>query len=95
MRLCIGKFAGVMVDAVRFCFPLVAEGTVAEGAELVVEEPEGRARCLACGAEFPQDTPFSPCPCGSPRFTRLSGEELLVAGFEWADEADPEPEGGR
>ncbi len=90
VRLRIGRLAGVMVEAVRFCFPLVAEGTVVEGAELVIEQPEGRAQCLDCGREFVQDAPTTPCPCGSRRFRRVAGEELVVAGFELlVEEAGP------
>ena len=48
VRLEIGVLSGVLADAVRFCFDLVAEGTPVEGATLVVDEPPGRARCRNC-----------------------------------------------
>ncbi len=95
MHLRIGRLAGVMVDAIRFCFPVVAEGTPLEGADLLIEEPEGRGRCLDCGTEFPQESLFTPCPCGSRRVERIAGEELLVAGFELETAvADNPSEGG-
>jgi hydrogenase nickel incorporation protein HypA/HybF len=41
VRLAIGRRSGVVVDAIRFCFDLVTEGTPLEGAALEVEEPQG------------------------------------------------------
>jgi hydrogenase nickel incorporation protein HypA/HybF len=42
VRLAVGKRSGVVVDAIRFCFDLVAEGTSVQGASLEVDEPPGR-----------------------------------------------------
>ena len=42
VRLAVGKRSGVVVDAIRFCFDLVTEGTSLQGASLVVDEPPGR-----------------------------------------------------
>lgn len=39
----VGKFAGVMSDAVLFCFDLAAQGTALEGAFLEIREIEARA----------------------------------------------------
>jgi hydrogenase nickel incorporation protein HypA/HybF len=39
--LVIGKDSGVLPDAVRFCFEVATEGTVAEGATLDIVEPAG------------------------------------------------------
>jgi hydrogenase nickel incorporation protein HypA/HybF len=78
----IGKLAGVMNDALRFSFDLVTEGTTLEGALLEIREIEARARCPACGNVFIQNTLYTPCPCGSSDFERISGEELLVKEYE-------------
>ncbi len=37
----IGRLSGVMADAVRFCFDIVAEGTVVAEATLEIREPAG------------------------------------------------------
>lgn len=84
VTLDVGRFAGVMTESLRFCFDLVAEGTVVEGASLEFREIEGRARCTGCHREFIQDTLFSPCPCGALEFDRLSGDELRVKEYELA-----------
>ena len=44
VRLEIGRLSGVVPDAVRFCFDLVAAGTTLEGAVLEIDEPGGRVR---------------------------------------------------
>jgi hydrogenase nickel incorporation protein HypA/HybF len=80
----VGKFAGVMGDAVLFCFDLAVQGTALEGASLEIREIEARARCSACGNEFIQDTLYMGCPCGAPDFERVAGDELLVKEYELA-----------
>lgn len=82
----VGKLSGVMSEAIEFCFDIVAEGTVLEGALLDIRHIEGRARCDTCGAEFGTLTLYAPCACGSRRVTRLQGEELKVKAMELAEE---------
>lgn len=84
----IGRLAGVDADAVRFCFDVVAQGTLLEGALLEVREPAGRARCRACGESFHQPTLFTACRCGARDVERVSGEELNVVEFEVSADAE-------
>lgn len=82
VRLEIGRCSGVVADAVRFCFDLVTEGTIAEGARLDIEEPPGQARCRGCGADFEPDTSIPLCPCGSVDVTLLGGDQLRILSVE-------------
>jgi hydrogenase nickel incorporation protein HypA/HybF len=84
LRLAVGRLSGVVPDALRFCFDLVAEGTPLEGTELVIEEPAGRAECSSCGAGFPVDDLVLLCPCGSADVAVTAGRELLVRSVEVA-----------
>lgn len=83
----IGQLSGVMADAVRFCFDIVAQGTVVEGATLDIREPAGRASCRRCGAEFAIATLWAACGCGSRDLVRLQGEELTVKTMELEEAA--------
>lgn len=78
----IGTLAGIMTDAIEFCFDVVTRGTALEGARLEIQRIEARAKCRSCGTEFVQETLFSPCSCGSHNVARLSGEELKVKEYE-------------
>lgn len=82
VTLDIGRLSGIMDDAIRFCFPIVAAGTALAGAALDINLIDGRAKCGDCDAEFFADTLFTPCPCGSRRTIRVAGEELLVKTME-------------
>ena len=83
VRLSIGRLSGVVVDSVRFCFDLVAEGTSLEGAELEVDEPTGHCRCVDCAAEFDVDDPIVLCPrCGSADVDVQSGRDLRIVSVE-------------
>jgi hydrogenase nickel incorporation protein HypA/HybF len=82
VTLVIGRLSGVMVEAIRFCFDEVARGTCLDGAALDIIEPEGRARCDECGAEFAVPDLLTPCRCGSFALTRLRGEELMIKSIE-------------
>jgi hydrogenase nickel incorporation protein HypA/HybF len=85
VRVRVGRLAGVVPDAMRFCFDLVTAGTPLEGAELEIEQPEGRGRCRTCGAQFPLTDLVLLCPCGSADVEVVAGRELAVASVVLAD----------
>jgi hydrogenase nickel incorporation protein HypA/HybF len=78
----IGKLSGVLPDAVRFCFDLCSEGTMAEGAQLEIIEPLGSAHCRECGNLVQLLSPWGICECGSTNLEWLSGEELRIKEME-------------
>jgi hydrogenase nickel incorporation protein HypA/HybF len=78
----VGKLSGMTTGAIAFCFDVVAQGTVLEGACLDIREVEGRARCIGCGMEFDMPTLYAACACGSRRLHCLQGEELKVKTME-------------
>ncbi|HYH21867.1 MAG TPA: hydrogenase maturation nickel metallochaperone HypA [Azospirillum sp.] len=79
----IGAASAVDADALLFCFPVIADGTVAAGAELVVNRIALRARCADCLTDYAPATPVTPCPaCGSHARTLLEGREMRVTSFE-------------
>ncbi|UWX57207.1 hydrogenase maturation nickel metallochaperone HypA [Chlorobaculum sp. MV4-Y] len=82
IELVVGKLAGIEVESLKFCFSAACRDTAAEGAELVIEEPEGRGRCEACGERFAVTSFYAKCPaCGQFRVTVESGQELAVRSF--------------
>jgi hydrogenase nickel incorporation protein HypA/HybF len=78
----IGRLCAVVPDALRFCFDLATEGTVAEGARLEIVETPGLARCRACGADVVLERPFGRCACGGTDLEWLAGEELRIREVE-------------
>jgi hydrogenase nickel incorporation protein HypA/HybF len=82
VRLVIGKVSGVLPDAVRFCFEMVAVDSPVEGARLEIDEPPGWARCRGCGGEFEPEGLVLLCQCGSADVEVLGGDELLIRAVE-------------
>ena len=82
VRLRVGRLAGVVPDALTFCFELATVGTALEGATLEIEELPGRAHCRTCEQDFSLDDPFLLCSCGSADVELLSGRELSVTSVE-------------
>ena len=82
----VGELSGVMTDAIAFCFDVVAQGTVLEGAELDIQVVRGRARCSACG---PSSTPprFTPLALAARAAEQLQGEELNIKTMELEEAA--------
>lgn len=78
----VGALCAVVPDAMQFCFELAAEGTVAEGARLVIEQILGTAECRSCGAEFGLVDPIVLCRCGSADVEILSGRDLRIRSME-------------
>lgn len=82
VRLEIGQLAGVDVDALRFCFDVCTRGTSLAGATLEIVAIPGRARCRACGAEYPVGSFADPCGCGSFDKQVVAGDELRLKEVE-------------
>lgn len=79
----IGALAGVVPDAVEFCFEACSQGTLLEGCRLQLIAIPGRGRCFDCAAECDLDPYTVACPaCGGFSIDRLQGEELRVIELE-------------
>jgi len=79
----VGALSGADPEALRGAFPLVAEDTVAEGAELIIEQVAARVRCSACGGESEAENYFVGCAaCGSREVELVSGRELNITSIE-------------
>ncbi|MCA9489531.1 MAG: hydrogenase maturation nickel metallochaperone HypA, partial [Myxococcales bacterium] len=83
VHLTIGKLSGIEIGAIEFCFPMIAEGTSVQGAELVIHQVDGRARCEGCGKDLPLEHLVGVCPCERRELLSITaGEELLVQSME-------------
>lgn len=94
IALDVGELAGVVADALAFCFELACAGTVVEGAELITRTVPGTARCAPCAEDWAVGMPPSLlCPgCGAAAGELVSGRELRIREVRWAD---PEAAGER
>jgi hydrogenase nickel incorporation protein HypA/HybF len=88
VELKVGHLRQVVPGALEFAFELVAQGTEAEGAELVMEEVPAAGRCRSCGAESElPGFPLQCAACGGLDLELFRGEELLVDSLEIEDVA--------
>ena len=79
LRLEAGALAGVEVRALRFALDAMAPGTRLEGAEILIDEPPGRAWCMRCCDSVTIGTRADPCPrCGGHQLQATGGTELKV-----------------
>ncbi len=83
--MAVGAYSGVDCEAFEFAFPFAAEGTLAEGSELVIELVAAKAVCRDCRAEFKPAPACLLCEkCGSDNITLQGGRELLIRSVELA-----------
>jgi hydrogenase nickel incorporation protein HypA/HybF len=89
LELAVGRLSGVHCDSLRFAFELLAPGTPAEGAELVIREPPAVARCRQCGTATEIVEMVIDCPrCGSPEIVIEEGRELMLESIEIEDRTE-------
>lgn len=83
VRLKVGELAAVEPMTLAACFEVVAEGTVAEGALLQIEEVPLTGRCRGCGADFRIIHFNFTCPsCASGDVEMTGGKELYLESLE-------------
>lgn len=87
VELEIGRLAGVDVRMLTSALRSAVKGTMLEHARIVRRDIDGEGRCGDCGATFPLEQLFSPCPrCGSYGVSILRGRELRVKSIAVTDE---------
>lgn len=75
----IGQLASVEAESLRFCLDVVLRGSLAEGAEVVIEAVPGAGWCLPCGTTVPLAERYGQCPhCGSHQVQPTQGTEMRV-----------------
>ena len=85
LRLEVGKLAGVELQALRFALETIAPGTLLEGAEVLIDEPPGRAWCMGCSTAVEIGQRGDACPaCGGHWLTPQGGDELRVVDMQVA-----------
>ncbi|MEJ2604315.1 MAG: hydrogenase maturation nickel metallochaperone HypA [Gammaproteobacteria bacterium] len=96
IRLAIGPLSGVEAELLRRAWPLAAGATIAEDAELIIEEADIRVACSVCGAESDAKANRLLCgECGDWRTRLVSGDEMLLTRLELERATDVERrEGG-
>ena len=75
----MGLIACVEPQTLTSCFELFAEGTIAEGAELIIESQPLPCHCENCGNEFALSERKFVCPaCGNANIQFSGGHGLLL-----------------
>lgn len=83
VTLSIGEMTEAIEDSLRFAFEVLTEGTMSEGAELVINMVKPKSRCLDCGNEYEHDRFHMACPaCGSYATELLAGRDLQIDSIE-------------
>ncbi len=86
----IGPLSGVEAQLLEHAYPVASAGSVAEGAELVIEKLPVRVRCSQCNRESDALPNKLLCKhCGDWRTTLISGDELMLMSVEL--ETSPQP----
>ncbi|PLX93118.1 MAG: hydrogenase maturation nickel metallochaperone HypA [Desulfuromonas sp.] len=79
----VGVLAGVLPEALEFCFDACCRETLLEGSRLRIQQIPARARCRDCHQEYELKSFFDNCPaCDSTVGDQLSGEELRIKEME-------------
>lgn len=83
IRIRAGKLMGVVPDLLIFAFNTLSEGSIAEGAELILEEVPFKGKCKVCGYSFTLEDFWGICPnCNSDDLEIEGGTEFELIGLE-------------
>jgi hydrogenase nickel incorporation protein HypA/HybF len=81
--LVIGQLSTVVDESVQFYWGLVAEGTIAEGAQLQFRRIPAEIECQECKHRYPPAADDLGCPsCGSQIVRVVAGEEFFVEAID-------------
>jgi hydrogenase nickel incorporation protein HypA/HybF len=81
--LCVGDLAGVEATTLSACFEMLAEGTIADRAKLVIKRIPATGTCVVCGTAASGRGRMLRCPsCKTGSIQLATGRELYVESIE-------------
>jgi hydrogenase nickel incorporation protein HypA/HybF len=90
----VGALSSVEVEALRFCFEVVVQGTIADGARLDIDTVPGVGWCMPCGKSVPIVALYDACPeCGSYQVQATGGTEMRVKALDVDGAHEDAPQG--
>jgi hydrogenase nickel incorporation protein HypA/HybF len=79
----IGALSGVEVEAMRFSFDVVMQGSLAHGAKLEVIELPGQAWCMKCEKNVTVKQRYDACPdCEGYQLHVTGGDQMRIKELE-------------
>ena len=83
IRLKIGELSGLVPESLQIYFDMISQGTLSEGAKLVVEKIPIKFRCNDCGNESGVIGGIYKCPkCDSKDIKIINGNEYMIDSME-------------
>ncbi|HOA22830.1 MAG TPA: hydrogenase maturation nickel metallochaperone HypA [Aggregatilineales bacterium] len=83
LNIVVGEFSSIVDSSLQFYWGMIAEGTIAEQAELHFTYIPGKLRCEGCGVEFLFREFDGACPsCGSVRVHMSDGDQFQLESIE-------------
>lgn len=84
--LVVGEMTGFVGDSIKMYFDAIAEGTLAEGAELNIKYVKSRLVCSDCGEYFERQKFTFQCPhCNGKGMPTDIGKEFYIEEIEVED----------
>lgn len=82
----IGRLSSVVPEAMEFCFTACSDGTLLEGAQLIIKRVDGRGFCEDCCKEQPVSQLYDPCSeCGGYALRITAGDKMQVLEIDVED----------
>jgi hydrogenase nickel incorporation protein HypA/HybF len=83
VKVDIGALSGVEAEPLSFCFPVAAQGTVAQDARLDILETPVSVACSRCGSQSEPEAPAIYCvECGSTEVEIVAGRDFVIRSLE-------------
>ncbi len=83
IELQVGELSGVEPALMQHAFPVVSQGSIAQGARLLIQTRPLRVLCERCGSESDAEAGNLSCrACGNWQTRLISGDELLLTRIE-------------
>ena len=83
IRLKIGELSGLVPESLQIYFDMISQGTLSEGAKLVIEKIPIKFKCNNCDNESGVVGGLYRCPtCNSKDIKIINGNEFMIDSME-------------
>lgn len=86
VHLQVGRLRQIVPETLIYCWSLISENSILDGAELKVESIPATIRCADCDHVSTLEAPIMRCEeCTGTKVSIVTGEEFLITSLELAE----------